>query len=74
ATEGQDGEPPHVEAPANIDAAHQDDPYQVASIISYNEARTLLDRWVMTSPDELLVLPPDPLVPYVEDIASWHFS
>ncbi|MCE5165704.1 hypothetical protein HAX54_011776 [Datura stramonium] len=54
----EDSEPPHVEVPP---------------IYSYHEARTLSDNWVMTSPNEPLVLPYNPLMPSTEDIASWNF-
>ncbi|MCD7459764.1 hypothetical protein HAX54_041881 [Datura stramonium] len=73
ATKVQDGEPPRVKGPSTMDVSHQGDPYRVALIYLYHEARTLLDRWVMTSPDEPLVFPPNPLMPSVEDITSWNF-
>ncbi|MCD7467284.1 hypothetical protein HAX54_004624 [Datura stramonium] len=71
-------DPPHNEVPRTMsrtmDDGRHDDPYRVALISSYHEARTLPDRWVMTSPNEPLVFPPDPLMSSTVDIASWHFS
>ncbi|MCE3215590.1 hypothetical protein HAX54_002881, partial [Datura stramonium] len=50
------------------------DPYRVAPIYSYHDARTLPDRWVVTLPSDPLVLPSDPLMPSVADIAKKNFS
>ncbi|MCE3052184.1 hypothetical protein HAX54_051772 [Datura stramonium] len=70
----QDGKSPHVEMVLTMDIAYQGDPYRVAPIDSYQKNRTVMNRWVMTLPDELLVLPPDHLLPSIVDIASWIFS
>ncbi|MCE3050849.1 hypothetical protein HAX54_048288, partial [Datura stramonium] len=67
-------EPLHVQVLPSIEASHLEDPYRVAPIYSYYEARTLLDRWIMTVPGEPLALPPNPLIPSVKDIASRYFS
>ncbi|MCD7446157.1 hypothetical protein HAX54_045214 [Datura stramonium] len=66
----QDSEPSRVEVPPPMDAAHLHDPCWVALIYSYHEVRTLPNRWVVTLPGEPLVLPPGPLMPFVEDMDS----
>ncbi|MCD7464627.1 hypothetical protein HAX54_053146 [Datura stramonium] len=66
----QDSEPPRVEVPPSTDADHLDNPYRVFTIYSYHEARTLPDRWIVTSTSEALLLPPNPLMSCLKDIAS----
>ncbi|MCD7467312.1 hypothetical protein HAX54_004659 [Datura stramonium] len=72
---GQD--PPMVDSNPRMtsawEASHLEDPYRVAPIYSYHEARTLPDRWIVATLGEPLALPPNLLMPSVMDIASQYF-
>ncbi|MCD7462349.1 hypothetical protein HAX54_048307 [Datura stramonium] len=41
---------------------------------SYHELRTLPGRWIAPGPGLPITLPPDPMQPTTEDIASWVFD
>ncbi|MCD9638175.1 hypothetical protein HAX54_021951 [Datura stramonium] len=63
------GEPPSDKGLPNKDF-HHDDSYWEPPIYSYHEDRTLLDKWVVTSPHGSLALPLDPLMSSLTDIAK----
>ncbi|MCD7469986.1 hypothetical protein HAX54_009489 [Datura stramonium] len=70
----EDSEQPHDEVLPIMDASNQGDPYWVPSIYSYHEARTLPNRWVVSTLHSPLALLPDTLMSSVTDITSRHFS
>ncbi|MCE0481761.1 hypothetical protein HAX54_039779 [Datura stramonium] len=69
----QVGDQPRFETPLALDDGHPDDLYRVALISSYYEAKTFLDRWVMTSSDESLVLLPGPVISSIAEITLRHY-
>ncbi|MCD9646221.1 hypothetical protein HAX54_035909 [Datura stramonium] len=63
-------EPPRDEVFPTMASAHHGDTYLVLPVYSYYEAMTLPNKWVVTLPQDPIVLPLDPLMPSMVDIAS----